>query len=185
MIEEVMYAQYPDKCRACQQTICNCQPILGSTLGRIAHDGPDPALLAESRPFMSSTEAAAFFEIGSIQIILGSERLSVSDALIAEVIPLVSFTLSKTKDILMLNPGALHHVNVVFAQMDSTAKNGRISDRHIQNLLRMITILRKGERQDFLEMLKIAPAGNLQAALVQWLTEHLASIPQGNQKELF
>jgi pyrimidine deaminase RibD-like protein/NTP pyrophosphatase (non-canonical NTP hydrolase) len=184
-IEEAMYQQYPDKCRVCQETMCRCQPILGSTLGRIAHDGPDPDLLLESSPFMSSTEAAAFFEIGSVQIVLGSERLQVTKELVAEVVALVAYAASKINDMLERNPDALHHVSVVFLQMDSQAKNGRISDRHVQNLLRMISLLRKGERQDCLEMLKSAPKGSLQTALVGWLTQHLAALPEGNQKELF
>lgn len=185
MLEHAMYNHYPDKCRACQQVICSCQPILGSTLGRIAHDGPDPALLLESRPFMSSTEAAAFFEIGSVQIVLGRERLPVTDGLVTEVIVFVDYASGRANDLLKLNPDARHQVAIVFAQMKSQAKNGRISDKDIQNLLRMICILRKSERQEFLEMLKGAPTGILQAALTNWLVEHLASIPQGNQKEFF
>jgi len=185
MLEEAMYNHYPDMCRACQQVICNCQPILGSTLGRIAHDGPDPSLLLESRPFMSSTEAAAFFEIGSVQIVLGRERLPVTPALVNEVNVFVDHASAWANALLKFNPDARHQVGIVFAQMKSQAQNGRISDRHIQNLLRMISILRKGERQDFLELLKGAPAGLLQSAMTVWLTEHLASFPQGNQKELF
>jgi len=170
-LEDLMYKQYPDKCRVCGNAICECPPILASTLGRIAHDGPDPGLLVQARPFMSPTEAAAFFEIGSVQIVVGTERLHVTPELVDEVKYIVECGSPKFSQDTKIHPDALHHIQAVLSQMAALAQSGRVSDRHIQNLLRMMTLMSPRERGDCLAVFGSMSQNPLVKALVEWMNK--------------
>lgn len=62
-LETALAKAYPGGCAECRNVICNCPPILSSTIGRIAHEVPElRGSYGDAGRFMSADAASAYFQ---------------------------------------------------------------------------------------------------------------------------
>jgi pyrimidine deaminase RibD-like protein len=62
VLQSTFAAAYPSRCVDCSAAICTCPPILGSTIGRIAHEvSPERSSYADSGSFMTAERVSKQF----------------------------------------------------------------------------------------------------------------------------
>jgi len=62
-LETTFCRLYPDSCKDCGRITCACDPILESTIGRIAHEvPPDRGAFTETGRFMTPDKASKYFQ---------------------------------------------------------------------------------------------------------------------------
>lgn len=65
-LADLFSSAYPDKCLDCDSRVCSCPPILEGTIGRIAHEMPEPNVHAGNRGlFLTPEQTVARYQISS------------------------------------------------------------------------------------------------------------------------
>ncbi len=78
--------EYPDKCKECNNPVCTCPPVLGNTLGRIAHEVPaNRASFSDGGALLTIDKAIALFEMSGRKIVLGDKEYRVDTLLMSEI----------------------------------------------------------------------------------------------------
>jgi pyrimidine deaminase RibD-like protein/NTP pyrophosphatase (non-canonical NTP hydrolase) len=149
-LEQSMWDQYPNKCRECGNPVCNCPPLLPKTLGRIAHEGPDARILQSSGAFMSPSETAAFFEVGSKQLVIGGERISVTQSVVSGVRAVADRLLQFSKGIEKPHPEVANQLLAVSQSLNATTVRELVNDRDVQNLLRSYGVMSPDLREQLI-----------------------------------
>lgn len=169
-IEKTLFEIYPDKCKECNQQICNCPPILKSTIGRITNDGPDlNSFEAYNNPFMSKSEVSKQFDFNSNSIIVSTEQFEVNSNLIKVI---YHFCDKLTKELRYIQPANNHQFDKIIDSLhliSGFACTQRVNQDSINRFLRYILDLNDSQKEQFLNSLSRIGKSDFSESIVNYL----------------
>lgn len=153
LLEQSVYDQYPDRCKDCGQIVCACPVILSKTLGRIAREGPTFPAVPTGDVLVSPPQMSAKFDIGIKQIPVGSAELKVTSDLITEIHETSCAVMEKIRTSRSLEDDTKRMLVAGFERLGSLAGTQRLNGAYVDNILRVIMFMNKGERDELLALL--------------------------------
>jgi pyrimidine deaminase RibD-like protein len=166
VLEDEIFNAYPDRCLQCGYRICACPPILATTLGRLAHEGPDIESL-ENPIFVSNRDLISRFDVGSTVVRIGTEELKVTDQTLSEIYSFATSVLQA----LRTKPGgdSISGLVGVLQNIAGLAAVQRVSQNAIDDLLRKIVWLRPSDRDQFIQVVESCGGSDLVTLVVAFL----------------
>ena len=153
--EKTFCELYPDRCKDCNNPICTCPPILPSTLGRIAHEGPDDTSSGIGL-FLPPAQSMARFGLSAKPVVIGDQRIDIGPEMsdtIGQSIRTVIALLTSAK----IRQRTMRRLSVIFQQIAFAASMHRLSGERVDDLSRAIRHLPENERQEVVRILKEIP----------------------------
>lgn len=164
ILDEELFTVYPDRCAECKRRICACPPILPTTLGRLAHEGPE--MTSFDQPvFVTSRDLLSRFEVGSNIIQLGPKEVKIDSRVIADVYQVASYLIQR----LRLSTDKMPDLLGVLQNVAGLAAVQRVSQTAIDDLVRMILWLQSNDREQLLLLLKQFPNCEWRDSLVEYI----------------
>lgn len=169
-IEKALFEIYPDKCKECNQQICNCPPILKSTIGRITKDGPDlNSFEAYNNPFMTKAEISKQFDFSSNSIIIYTEQFEVNSSLIKVI---YHFCDDLTKELRYIQPVDIHQFEKIIDTLhliSGFACTQRVNQDPINRFLRHIIDLNSSQKEQFINSIKRIKQSDFSISIINYL----------------
>ena len=169
-IEKTLFELYPDKCKECNQQICNCPPILKSTIGRITNDGPDlSSFESYNNPFMTKAEISKQFDFSSDSIIISIEQFEVNSSLIKVI---YHFCDDLTKELRYVKTDNFHQFDKIIDTLhviSGFACTQRVSQDSINRFLRYIIDLKESEKLLFVESTRRIPQSDFSKSILKFV----------------
>jgi hypothetical protein len=167
-LEQHFIQAYADKCSDCGNPVCNCPPILPKTLGRIAHEAPEPrASFSEGGALLPIDEAMRLFKLGSTTIDIAGESFEVDADFLSDVKRLISELTKAFVTQVAVTESHWHELGSILERLNDLASAQRITQEGISQLAATLAKLPSEERQAAVGVLSSLAAGPWIAAFIE------------------
>jgi NTP pyrophosphatase (non-canonical NTP hydrolase) len=166
-VEKAMEKEYPDGCKHCKSKLCKCPAILGSTLGRIAAEGPEYLLSEQEQggALFSPREALDFFRRGAESFVVNGEEIRITPELINDMTATLKELVNGLTSRLATNTLEQTRLAVAFARLETLASTQELTQKSVDELLEVVRAMPSESRQNVSSILA-SIAGNIWTPLL-------------------
>lgn len=174
-LSAMMFDEYPDVCKDCENQLCICPPVLRSTFGRIAREMPLGNLDQDGgAPLLSFSEAVETFNLSSSRVSIGGETFAVT----LEMIRGVRGTIGELKAMAIESKGMdqAHAVTLIktFDEVLKLAESERVTQAAIDEMIEAIRNL-PSERRSMIASFIASLAANATSPLIIKLAAYVGT----------